>query len=337
MTNHDYGRFVAQAVQSALDQTWPHVEVVVVDDGSTDDSVEVLRRFGDRIVLVTQPNGGQGAAVNTAFAHASGDLVVFLDADDVLVPTLGEQLVPLFADADVVDVQFLGELVDRDGRSLGNVPRHGGLLARGDLLPVVRRHRSYPAQAGGGHAYRREALARVLPMPAEDYRTAADGYLAETVPLLGRLAVLDAVGFRYRMHGGNDSTSTSVDAAYFRTRISRTTRTHAHVRRVAERLGVDGPAPDVLAPLDPAFLSYRLASLRLEPEQHPFTQDRRLALVARGLRAVLTHPLLSGRSRAVRCAWFLLAGLLPRRQARVVVERLTPDVPRSTRRAAGTR
>lgn len=101
---------------------------------------------------------------------------------------------------------------------------------------------------------------------------------------------------------------------------------------VAGRLGVPGMARDVLDPLDPAFLSYQLASLRLEPEQHPFPQDRAPVLAARGLRAALTHPLLSARSRIVRSAWFVLVALLPRRAASAVVERLTPDVPRSTRR-----
>lgn len=331
ITNHDYGAFVGRAVDSALGQEGAPVEVLVVDDGSTDDSLDVLRAYGDRIRLISQPNGGQGAAVNAAFAASSGDVVVFVDADDEVTPGLAAHLAAAFEDPAVTDVQFLGELVDAHGATLGIVlPRKAELLGRGDLRDVVLRHRSWPCQAGGGHAYRRSALEHVMPMPAADYRTAADGYFAETLPLLGRTEVVDHVGFRYRMHGRNDSLSRAVDASYFRTRMDRTVRTGVHVRALAARLGLAVDA-DPRAPLDPAFLSYELASLRLDPSGHPWPDDRRLPLTWRGVRACLSHPLLSTRSRLVRLAWFLLVGMLPRRAARRVIEGLTPDVPRSTR------
>jgi len=87
INNFNYARFLAQSIDSGLAQTWPHTEVVVVDDASHDGSSTVIRRYGDRVVPVLQDrNGGQGAAVNAGFARSRGDIVIFLDADDYLYP-----------------------------------------------------------------------------------------------------------------------------------------------------------------------------------------------------------------------------------------------------------
>lgn len=79
-------RWVAAAIESALAQDHPDVEIVVVDDGSTDDTPAVLERYRGRVHLVTQANRGLAGARNTALAHATGDIVGLLDADDVWAP-----------------------------------------------------------------------------------------------------------------------------------------------------------------------------------------------------------------------------------------------------------
>ena len=78
--------YVAQAIDSVLNQTLKDLEIIAVDDGSTDGSLEVLKSYGDRIRLITQPNSGQGAARNRAFAQARGEFVYFMDSDDLIVP-----------------------------------------------------------------------------------------------------------------------------------------------------------------------------------------------------------------------------------------------------------
>ena len=88
----NHGRFLPDALESAVAQTLQGVEIIVVDDGSTDDTSAVLARYAGKVRIVRQPNRGLAAARNTGLATARGRYVSFLDADDVLMPTkLAEQ------------------------------------------------------------------------------------------------------------------------------------------------------------------------------------------------------------------------------------------------------
>jgi glycosyltransferase involved in cell wall biosynthesis len=79
-------RWIAAAVQSALDQSWPEKEVIVVDDGSTDGSLAALEKFGDKIQVIRADHRGGNHARNLALQHSTGEWLQFLDADDYLEP-----------------------------------------------------------------------------------------------------------------------------------------------------------------------------------------------------------------------------------------------------------
>ncbi|MGY1831682.1 glycosyltransferase [Geodermatophilus sp. SYSU D01180] len=112
---HQAEHTVAEAVESALDQTHPPLEVVVCDDGSTDRTAEVLAGFGDAIRVVRRPNGGESAAKNTAVAAASGDYVVVLDADDVFHPRRLEALAWFAQERPDLDILTTDAVVEADG------------------------------------------------------------------------------------------------------------------------------------------------------------------------------------------------------------------------------
>ena len=104
----NYGRFVGDAVESALAQTYRDLEVIVVDDGSTDDTQRILKRFGSRIRYVYQNNRGLSAARNTGVRLANGDWIALLDSDDVWHPQKTE--VQLSAAQSVADAGLVGSL-----------------------------------------------------------------------------------------------------------------------------------------------------------------------------------------------------------------------------------
>ena len=92
-------RWLGETLDSAFAQTWPNKEILLVDDGSTDDSLAIARRYEPRgLRLLTQPNRGAAAARNTGLAAARGEFIQFLDSDDLLAPEKIAQQIPLFAD-----------------------------------------------------------------------------------------------------------------------------------------------------------------------------------------------------------------------------------------------
>src|SRR5438105_2827141 len=96
INNYNYARYLPDAIESALAQTHPQTEVIVVDDGSTDHSREIISSYGTRIQAIFQRNKGQAAALNRGFAQARGDVIFALDADDLLNPNTVTQVVAAF-------------------------------------------------------------------------------------------------------------------------------------------------------------------------------------------------------------------------------------------------
>jgi glycosyltransferase involved in cell wall biosynthesis len=89
ISSFNYGTFLREAIESALNQTYTHTQVIVVDDGSTDDSPEIIASYGQQITSILKPNGGQASVLNAGFAVSSGDIIVFLDSDDALSNSTG--------------------------------------------------------------------------------------------------------------------------------------------------------------------------------------------------------------------------------------------------------
>jgi hypothetical protein len=147
------GRWIGAAVQSALDQTWAAKEVIVVDDGSTDHSLEELAKFGEAIQLVSGAHRGGNAARNQALVQARGEWVQFLDADDYLEP---EKIAQQFVEADggaQADIIYSPVLVEEAGTRAATpiqaerdiysqwlsweIPQTGGALWRRSTLEAI--------------------------------------------------------------------------------------------------------------------------------------------------------------------------------------------------------
>ena len=115
--------FLRDAIDSVLAQDHPHIDYVVVDGGSTDGTVELLRSYGDRLRWVSEPDRGQAHAVNKGLAATEGEVFAFLNADDTYLPgAVGEAVAALARRPEAAGVYGRAWYVDRDGRRLGEFP-----------------------------------------------------------------------------------------------------------------------------------------------------------------------------------------------------------------------
>jgi glycosyltransferase involved in cell wall biosynthesis len=205
ITNYNYGRFLDDAIRSALAQTFANTEAIVVDDGSTDGSREIITSYGDRILAVFNEHRGQAASFNAGFRASSGDVVCFLDADDLLLPRAIEEALPHFDDPQVTKVHWPLHGIDEAGKATGElIPELP--LAEGDLREDVlaKGPGGYVWSPTSGNAWSRQLLERIFPMPEAEYVTCADTYLSLWAPLLGRIKAVPTVQALYREHGSNN-------------------------------------------------------------------------------------------------------------------------------------
>ena len=203
-------------MDSALAQTYPKVEVIVVDDGSTDNSREVLESYGNRIRTVFKSNGGQPSAINAGFRASQGDLIANLDSDDVYAADMLERVVEAWK-PDTVKAHFPLRVIDADGVDCGALnPR--ARLASGNVAELLLQKGKYISSPSSGNVYSRSVLARILPIPEESWDH-FDCYLETLAPFYGNVIALDdPLGF-YRIHDKNMSGVNGLSARRLRTLI----------------------------------------------------------------------------------------------------------------------
>ena len=103
INNYNYDRFLAEAINSALNQTYRKIEVIVVDDGSTDNSRNIIASYGSRIIPVLKSNAGQASSFNEGIKVSQGKIISFLDSDDLFHPDKVEKIVDFFIQKDLID------------------------------------------------------------------------------------------------------------------------------------------------------------------------------------------------------------------------------------------
>ena len=241
VVNYNYGRFLKQAADSIFEQTYPNIECIIVDNASTDESADVLlvisKQYPGTTILRRSDNGGQSLATIEGFEASSGEYVVFLDADDVLLPTfvathifvhLSLRIPVGFTSADMIQsvdsrmvlgtIYGLSEYV-RSGRGV-----KPGLVRRidesapevwplrspdGGLASQV--HLVQPGDVGiwvwaptSGNCFRRDALQLFLMKESlRELRSCTDAYLIRGISVLMGSALIDRSLGIYRLHGMN--------------------------------------------------------------------------------------------------------------------------------------
>jgi glycosyltransferase involved in cell wall biosynthesis len=203
INNFNYGRLLGEAIDSALSQSYAPLEVVVVDDGSTDGSRDVIAGYGSRVKSVLKANGGQGSTFNAGFAASAGEIVCFLDADDRFFPDKVARVADAFARHPQAGWCFHAlRLIDT--RTGGTLPQaeHETTRLIDFREPIKRGTMPWFAPATSAISYRRELLQMLLPMP-ELEGTSADRYLKMAGLGLAPGVYLDEELAEQKIHGEN--------------------------------------------------------------------------------------------------------------------------------------
>lgn len=312
IVNFNYAAYLGVAIESALGQSLPASEVIVVDDYSTDDSRALIARYEGRVVACLHTaNGGMSACANTGFFASHGDIVLFLDADDFLYPDALESIADAWRPG-VVQTQARLDLVDADGRVEDVFPPLEVRFSSGNVRTLLANCGRYQTTVTTGLAFGRDALSHVMPIPEADFSRSADGYLATIVPLYGEVVSIERRIGAYRRHAKNHSSFSANIATRSRWRIDHDEKRYAALRVHGPRNGVAIAVTPGLN--DPVHLEERLASLCFDPARHPYPDDSRGALGRYGVRAVLaTGPVSAagGKRRAAQAIIFLVASHAP--------------------------
>lgn len=208
--NYNYGRFLKEAVESALNQSRPFDEIIVVDDGSTDESRKVLEDYKNfpKIQLVLKENGGQLSAFNKGFEASSGDVVCFLDSDDRYGSGFLEEILTVFETRKEVDHVFCDcRQIDGDGRYICDKHRYSypkDILFGYTAAKTYFLH-SWTGNATSMNAVSRRVLSKIFPLDMEDaFHICADRPLVMGSSLVGgKKYYLRKTLVDYRVHGSN--------------------------------------------------------------------------------------------------------------------------------------
>jgi glycosyltransferase involved in cell wall biosynthesis len=206
INNYNYARFLPAAIDSALSQTYRPLEVVVVDDGSTDESPDIIRNYGDRIRPVFKSNGGQASAFNAGFAASRGEVICLLDADDFFFPQKAERSVSaLLAHPEVGWVFHPVRRKDSEGRSESVPPLDKPLFI--DIRDGALRGKlpGPPGPVTSGIVMSRDLMSRILPL-TEAIRITADNYLIFLASALSPGIYLEEALAVQRIHDANHYT-----------------------------------------------------------------------------------------------------------------------------------
>jgi glycosyltransferase involved in cell wall biosynthesis len=199
---YNYGNFIEAAIDSVVAQDFPAewVEILVVDDGSTDNTRERVAKYGERVRYLWKENGGQASAFNLGFAEARGEIIATLDADDYFLPGKLRRVADEFGkhpDAGMV-YHARRNLTETTGTfSEPEFFAESGFLGADEARLL--RYELYPTSC---LAFRRGAVRRLLPIP-ESLRIQADGHLVLLMPLIAPVVAVAEPLSVYRLHGRN--------------------------------------------------------------------------------------------------------------------------------------
>jgi glycosyltransferase involved in cell wall biosynthesis len=318
--NYNHAKYLETALVSACEQTYP-CEVILVDDGSTDDSLTVAARWSDKIKILAKSNEGQRSAYNAGFEACSGEFVVFLDADDWLRRTAVETALEHFTGA-TARVHFQLQLSDERGDDAGGViPTK---MATGNVADSILQHGVLPPSApASGNVYRRSVLQQLMPLPlSSNDKNGADFFTIYGSSLLGAVVAVRHTLGHYRVvsssHASEDAFVLGNAARRQQRSLVLRERYQLFEQWILARANIRLSHPlNDFSELKVAFAQNVFEKTYAEGL---WQASRQLPTMGRVL---LYHPNYSRSEKCVFAAWALLTLVAPRALMRKVSSRVT--------------
>jgi glycosyltransferase involved in cell wall biosynthesis len=311
IANWNYRDFVGDAITSALAVDWDDKEVIVVDDASTDDSRSVIESFGGKVAAYFRPKSNHLRAHMFGFDQSTGEVIIFLDADDLLEPEVMEEVATVWRSS-VSKVQYRMNSINGDGTQLGTgFPQFPPTNDPERLRRVYLRTMSYTTPPGTGNAYSRDFVRKAFSM-APSTLPSSDTVLVHLAPILGDVLTITKPLARYRVHGGNYGMLGTLrlrDTGRIRQRLQEDVETARLFATAARRRHLPVPVDPLRRCL--SHLQYRLSSYLLDPMAHPFPGDTTPKLLCRLVRSAIGYSQLRLRDRTILLAWGIACALAP--------------------------
>src|SRR3984893_6612592 len=302
IANYNYRDFVGAAIESALAVDWPDKEVIVVDDASTDDSRSVIDGFRGKVAAYFRPKSNQLGAHIFGFEQSTGDIIIFLDADDLLEPEVMQEVAKVWRPGGS-KVQYRMNVIDAAGAQLGTAlpqfpPRDDTERLRRTFLRTM----TYTTPPGSGNAYSRDFVRTAFGMAPETIPE-SDAILLTLGPMMGDILTLRRPLGRIRIHATNTWGMRSLEPAKIRKRLQQDAELALLFATASRQLQL----PLAHHPLSRNFnhLQYRFASHLVEPSAHPFPGDTVIGLGCRLIYAAISYSQMPLRERSILLFWII--------------------------------
>lgn len=177
--NYNYATFLASAIDSLLNQTDPIDEIIVVDDGSTDNSRDIIEKYDDKIISIFQKNQGQARAISEGFLRSTGDIIFILDSDDLFASNKNEIIKNIYKDNPDISWVF-HDLYQQDKLNTTYPAQtfNKNQISKINELDNIKEGRlKYDAPATSGLSFKRSFITKIFPLPTADSIYISDHYI----------------------------------------------------------------------------------------------------------------------------------------------------------------
>ena len=204
INNYNYGCYIRYAIESALAQTYHNTEIIVVDDGSTDESRNIIAQYNKKCKIFLKNNGGQASAFNIGISEATGEYIILLDSDDYLYPEVINVCLKEYNDS-YSRIFFKLDLIDKNNKLIKRRRKESELESfNGNFFKEIVEKSIFAVVPTSGNFFNASILKKVLPIPEKEFRICADIFIFVKTAHHGPVKLINRKLGAYRIHDSNN-------------------------------------------------------------------------------------------------------------------------------------